>query len=75
MYMMIKQAIKLKNSPYQYCYKMSKFINYSNQSFLLDKFQVKDKESDMGIKTILSTFFQTIKHLEKYAITNTYNIL
>ncbi len=56
-YMMIEQAIKLKNSLDQYCYKMSKSTYESDRSTIPDELQAKDWESLLGIKTIFSAFF------------------
>ena len=62
--MMIERAINLKDSLDQYCYKVSKSTDESDQSTIPDEFQAKDWKSLVGIKTILAAFFQTTKHFE-----------
>lgn len=54
---------------------MFKLIDKSNWNTNPNKFQAKDWKLFMGIKKILTTFFQITKHFKENATTNIHSVL
>ncbi len=67
-YMMIEDAIKLRNSIDLYCFKLTRSANEADKDVQLDELSSADWEILVKIKSILKPFFHTTNHLEGNAL-------